>query len=81
MINVRTRTIISAVEPVRIRGDYTVRLKVWFEELDQPVIFIANPFDCELHGRELWIRAMAGEYGPVELVELAPRMLEHDHHA
>jgi len=77
MTNVRT--IISAVDPVRRHGEYTVQLKVWFQELDEPVIFIANPFDCELHGRELWIRAMAGEYGPVKLVD-STRMLEYGYH-
>lgn len=41
---------------------------VWFEELKEPVEFWATPFDCERHGKELWIRAMAGEYGPIEIV-------------
>lgn len=63
------RTIVAATEPRRLADSYTeVRLKVWFEELDEPVDFIATPFDCERHGKELWIRAMAGEYGPIEVV-------------
>lgn len=61
------RTIISALNPVRIDGEFWVSLKVWFAELEEPVEFIASPFDCEPHGKELWIRAMAGEYGPVEV--------------
>lgn len=73
------RTIISAVDPVRISDDCRVYLKVWFEELDQPVLFVADPFDCERHGKELWIRAMAGEYGPVTIIEPRPlRMIAHD---
>lgn len=62
------RTIIAAMNPVRMVNDYRVTLKVWFAELDEPVAFLADPMDCEVHGRELWIRAMAGEYGPVEIV-------------
>lgn len=63
------RTIISAIDPVRMAGEHTVLLKVWFAELDEPVLFNASPLDCEPHGRELWIRAMAGEYGPVLITE------------
>lgn len=63
-----TLTIVSALNPVRVEGDYNVILKVWFEELDGPVEFIASPLDVERHGKELWIRAMAGEYGPVEMI-------------
>lgn len=65
-----TRTIVSALHPVRVDGDFRVMLKVWFAELNQPIDFIASPLDCEVHGRELWIRAMAGEYGPVEVLKV-----------
>ena len=68
------RTIVSAINPERWDGHFEVQLKVWFEELDGPIPFVATPLDCEAHGRELWIRAMAGEYGPVELK--MPKMLE-----
>lgn len=61
--------IITALYPVRISDDCRVYMKVWFEELDGPVIFVADPFDPERHGKELWIRAMAGEYGPVRLFD------------
>ena len=61
------RTIISAMNPVRIEGGIGVSLKVWFAELNEPVEFAASPFDCERHDKELWIRAMADEYGPVEV--------------
>lgn len=68
MINT-TRTIVSATGPVRYQDDFAVWLKVWFEEFSGPVLFCAVPFDVEPHGRELWIRAMAGEYGPVDVRE------------
>jgi hypothetical protein len=61
--------IISATHPHRFPDGCTVFLKVWFEELSEPVLFAADPFDCERHGKELWIRAMAGEFGPVMTIE------------
>lgn len=72
------RTIVSATDPVRTEGSPRVLLKVWFAELDEPVMFVACPLDCEPHGRELWIRAMAGEYGPVQMrdvPELIPTII------
>lgn len=79
-----TRTIISACDPVRISDDCAVYLKVWFEEIDGPVPFKADPMDTERHGKELWIRAMAGEYGPVILLDRKEievpslKVIEHD---
>jgi hypothetical protein len=64
-----TRTIVSALYPVKYWRDLPISLKVWFEELPGPGMFLADPFDCERHGQELWFRAMAGEYGPVTLVD------------
>ena len=65
------RTIISATEPRRFVDSYTeILLKVWFEELGEPVGFLATPFDCERHGKELWIRAMAGEFGEIEVIDM-----------
>ena len=48
---------------------------VWFEELSEPIQFCASPFDCEGHGRELWFRAMKGEYGEIEVIN-GPSPLE-----
>jgi len=63
------RTIIAATEPMRFRDDYTmIFLKVWYEELELPILTVATPFDSERHCKELWIRAMAGEYGPIEVL-------------
>ena len=70
-----TRTIVSASNPMRYDGTYTeIWLTVWFEEFgDEPIYdFCATPFDCERHGKELWIRAMAGEYGAIEVVPMPP---------
>ena len=67
MIN--SRTVISAVNPKLYEGNYTeIFLNVWFEEFVGPLPFIASPFDCERHGKELWIRAMAGEFGEIEVI-------------
>ena len=64
------RTIISAMNPFRYEDSYTeIFLIVWFEEIDEPLEFLASPFDCERHGKELWIRAMAGEFGPIEVIQ------------
>lgn len=65
-----TRTIISAMNPMMREGDYTaIILTVWFEELDSAVQFLATLFDIERHGKELWLRAMAGEFGPITVIE------------
>jgi len=65
------RTIVAAMFPRRYEDSYTeIFLKVWFEELTAPVEFLATLFDCEGHGRELWFRAMKGEYGPIEIVSM-----------
>lgn len=62
------RNVISATNPRRFRDSYTeIVLKVWFEE-GGPFEFIASPFDTERHGKALWIRAMAGEFGPIEVL-------------
>lgn len=65
------RTIISAMSPKRLEDSYTeIFMKVWFAEFDGPLDgFVATPFDCEPHGRELWFRAMKGEYGPIEVIK------------
>lgn len=63
------RTVISAMHPRRYEDSFTeIYLEVWFEELNEPVTFCATPFDCERHGVYLWITAMRGDYGPVEVL-------------
>ena len=61
--------VVSATKPVRYEGHAEVWLKVWFEEFDGPFEpYCASPLDPEVHGKALWIRAMAGEFGPVEVL-------------
>lgn len=68
-----TLHIVAATDPVRYKGHCEVWLKVWFEEFDGPFeAYCASPLDVELHGKQLWIRAMAGEYGPVKLINEYP---------
>lgn len=63
------RTVVAATEPRRFQDTFNIiLLKVWFEELPAPVEFVATPFDCEQHGRALWARARAGEYGPIAVI-------------
>ena len=63
------RTIVSALNPRRYTDSFTeIYMTVWFEELNGPVEFCATPFDCERHGVYLWLTAMRGDYGPIEVV-------------
>lgn len=39
--------------------------EVTFEHIGEPVPFTANPDDSEEHGREIFARCVAGEYGSV----------------
>jgi hypothetical protein len=62
--------IISALNPRRRVDDFTdIWMEVWFEEFSGPLTFCATLFDCEPHGRELWFRAMKGEYGEISVIE------------
>lgn len=42
-----------------------------------PAVFYAIPNDCEQHGRELFVRAMNGEFGPIAEYVEASIPLEH----
>lgn len=42
-----------------------IDLTVLFAEIGEPVPFTASMHDTEPHGRELYTRAMQGEFGPV----------------
>lgn len=61
--------IISAIAPWRHENSYTeIFIRVWFTEYSEPFDnYLASCFDCEAHGRELWFRAMKGEYGEIEV--------------
>lgn len=72
------RTIVSAVEPRRLADSYTeIWMRVWFEELTEPVVFLASPFDPERHGKELWIRAMRGDFGEIDVVSKETLLKEY----
>ena len=70
--------IISATDPKYLEDGlpWEISLRVWFWEFGDKhsCLFVATPFDSEPHGKELWIRAMAGEYG--EITGNKPRLLE-----
>lgn len=66
--NEQPRTIVSATDPVFTEADRSaVRLMVLFEEFKEagPVPFIAHRRDSENHGRELYQRAVDGEFGEI----------------
>jgi hypothetical protein len=56
----------SALHPVFADAENTViNLTVKFEELPEPVPFAAAANDGEAHGRALFERALAGEFGAI----------------
>lgn len=58
--------ILSAKYPRRYIADTdTITLDVQFAHLPEPVSFTACQDDPEEHGRELYVRALFGEYGPI----------------
>lgn len=56
--------IISAHDP-RHTGTGGIDLLVLFDGVSGEVPFHAHPSDTEIHGRELYARAIAGEFGPI----------------
>lgn len=49
---------------LRWSGTDMIDMTVDFEGIG-PVPFTATPNDCEEHGRELYARAVAGDFGPI----------------
>lgn len=65
--------IISAKNPrCRESEPGVITLDVRFSHLPSEVPFTACRNDCEEHGRELYSRAMFGEFGPIEVVPIEP---------
>lgn len=61
--------IISAKNPrCRESEPGVITLDVRFSNLPSEVPFTACHNDCEEHGRELYSRAMFGEFGPIEVI-------------
>lgn len=54
------------------RSQTLIDLTVRFEEIDEDLPFTANPNDSEAHGRDIYARAAAGEFGPVSNFEPTP---------
>jgi hypothetical protein len=42
-----------------------IDLTVRFEEINEDLPFTANPNDVEAHGREIYARALSGEFGTI----------------
>lgn len=58
--------VINAENPRFVESDQSVIvLNVQFSHLPAPVEFAASMHDIEVHGREIYVRALAGEFGLV----------------
>ena len=65
--------VINAARPRHYAGEPdSITLDVLFAHLPEPVQFAARRDDPEEHGRELYIRAMFGEFGDIEVIPLPP---------
>ena len=65
--------IIHAENPRQFDGDSeTIILDVLFSHLPDAIQFAARKDDHEQHGRELYVRAVFGEYGPIEVITPPP---------
>lgn len=65
--------VISAKRPRHLAGDTeTITLDVRFGHLPEQVPFAASKDDSEEYGRELYSRAVFGEFGPIEVITPPP---------
>lgn len=56
--------LVYAKDPIWANRSKTlINLTVRFEEINEDLPFTANPNDSEAHGRDLFSRALAGEFG------------------
>ncbi|WP_404836482.1 tail fiber assembly protein [Aeromonas media] len=70
-------TIISASNPRCYQSDgEAITLDVRFSHIPHPIPFTAKRDDVELHGRELYSRAVFGEFGDITV--LTPPTLSED---
>jgi len=59
-------TLQYAKDPIYDNAENTsIMLIVKWEEFNEEMPFGANTWDTEAHGRDLYARAKAGEFGPV----------------
>ncbi|HDT5886390.1 tail fiber assembly protein [Aeromonas dhakensis] len=65
--------VLSAVHPRHYAADpANITLDVRFAHLPEPVQFTARKDDPMEHGRELYSRAMFGEFGDIEVIPVPP---------
>lgn len=65
--------VLSAVRPRHYAADPdSITLDVRFAHLPEQVQFTARKDDPEEHGRELYSRAVFGEFGDIEVIPLPP---------
>ena len=60
-------TIVSVTNPQWANAQHTtINVTARFAEIDEDLPFTANPLDTEAHGREIFARASAGEFGLID---------------
>ncbi|HDX8597139.1 TPA: tail fiber assembly protein [Aeromonas dhakensis] len=65
--------VITAANPRHFAGDQeSITLDVRFSHLEEVVEFTARRDDAERHGRELYSRAVFGEFGEVKVITPPP---------
>ncbi|WP_323942953.1 tail fiber assembly protein [Aeromonas hydrophila] len=65
--------VLSAVHPRHYSADPdSITLDVSFAHLPEPVQFTARKDDPMEHGRELYSRAVFGEFGDIEVIPMPP---------
>lgn len=65
--------LVSAVNPKWANRDQTaIDLTVRFAEIDEDLPFCATPYDSEDYGRDIFTRAVAGEFGSVAAFDPTP---------
>lgn len=65
--------VLSAVRPRHYAADPdSITLDVRFAHLPEQVQFTARKDDSEEHGRELYSRAVFGEFGDIEVIPVPP---------
>jgi len=64
--------LLSAKNPKWVDAEHTrLDLRVTFDNIPEHT-FTADPNDCEAHGRDIFAKALAGEFGPVAEYEPPP---------
>jgi hypothetical protein len=58
------------------RRQTLINLIVRFEEINEDLPFTASPTDSEAHGRDIYARAVAGEFGTIAPFDPVPPTIE-----